>query len=76
MNEKSAEELFEYVLNDIVKCPWILKLTPYIFDEHIIYEKIIRVKSFYIENNKKFVWLKQWKNNMFIYGNPFSSYSF
>ena len=40
------------------------------------FASVDRVHRYYIENNQKFTWLHNWKNNIFIYGNPFGHYSF
>ena len=67
---------FNKVLLDIVDEPLILKQTNNIFKENYKFFKIKRVENYYILNTKKFVWLKLWKNKIFIYGNPFPSYNF
>lgn len=72
MNCKYSEKS-KLLIADIKKKPLILKQTQY---TTIDYEFVERVDSFYMENNQKFVWLKQWRPDIYIYGNPFSSYSF
>tara|TARA_B100001094_G_C18064581_1_gene736799 strand:+ start:575 stop:778 length:204 start_codon:yes stop_codon:yes gene_type:complete len=64
------------VFKDINSKPLALKKTDYIFSHSISFHNILRVNDFYIENNKKFVWLSHWKGNVFIFGNPFPSYNF
>lgn len=66
----------EDVFNDIIKSPLALKKTRHVFAEATKYYIIMRVDNFYIENNKKFVWLHDWKGNVYTYGNPFPSYNF
>ena len=63
------------VFKDINSKPLALKKTHYIFSHSTSFHTILRVNHFYIENNKKFIWLIHWKGNIFIYGNPFSTYN-
>jgi hypothetical protein len=70
---KIDNNINKQLVRDISSKPLILKQTQY---TTIDYEFVDRVDSFYMENNRKFVWLKQWRSNIYIYGNPFSSYSF
>ena len=66
----------EDVFNDIIKSPLALKKTTHVFPETTKYSIIMRVDSFYLEDEKKFVWMTPWKGNVYIYGNPFPSYNF
>jgi len=72
----SQNILMEDVFNDIMKSPLALKKTIHVFSRKTNYYIIIRVDSFYLENKKKFVWMKPWKCNVYIYGNPFPNYNF
>uniref|UniRef100_A0AB39JCF2 Uncharacterized protein n=1 Tax=Florenciella sp. virus SA2 TaxID=3240092 RepID=A0AB39JCF2_9VIRU len=62
------------VFDDLIRPPLVLKKTNYVYNE-TKFEKIERVTSYYMNNNKKFIWLKLF-NNSYIYGNPFSQYNF
>lgn len=64
------------VLSEIITKPLVVKKTKYIYPNNVNFESLERVDSYYIENNKKFIWLNHWKGNVFIYGNPFNSYGF
>tara|TARA_Y100000768_G_C23988563_1_gene690551 strand:+ start:4406 stop:4612 length:207 start_codon:yes stop_codon:yes gene_type:complete len=64
------------VFEDIIKNPIILKKTSNIYKEDLSFENAARVTSYYIEKNKKFTWLKQFNNNLYIYGDPFPKYNF
>ena len=76
----NIEDFKEYmktnVLTEIIRQPLAIKKTNYIYPDNVDYESIKRVSSYYIEEHKKFTWLKHWKGNIFIYSNPFDSYSF
>lgn len=66
------------LLRDIKTPPLVLKYTTSTYkpinNEYLI---IQNVNSFYIEDYKKFNWLKKWNNtNIYIYGNPFQNYDF
>ena len=65
------------VLKDIVDKPLALKLTSGAFSHDLStkFERADRVQNYYMEGNKKFTWMKKWKGNVFIYGDPFPSYS-
>lgn len=64
------------VFSEITTKPLVVKKTNYAFPDNIYFESIERVDGYYMQNNKKFTWLKHWKNNVYIYGNPFGSYNF
>ncbi len=64
------------VFEDIIKNPIILKKTSNIYKEDLLFENACRVTSYYIEKNKKFTWLNQFNNNLYIYGDPFPKYNF
>jgi hypothetical protein len=64
------------VLLELTRSPLILKKTNNIYCDNTCFFKIERVNSYYVKNNKKYTWLKLWRGNVFIYGNPFSGYSF
>jgi len=66
----------EETFHQILSAPLIVKKTNYIYPENFHYSKIERVYDFYMENDKKFIWLRRWKGNIFIYGSPFSNYNF
>ena len=70
---KNDNNINKQLICDISSKPLILKQTQY---TSIKYEFVERVESFYIEKNRKFVWLTEWRPNIYIYGNPFSSYTF
>jgi len=60
-------------IDDIKTKPLILKHTNY---TSLKYDFIEQIDNFYIEGKQKFTWLKEWRPNIYIYGNPFPSYSF
>ena len=64
------------VFSEIITKPLAVKKTNYVYEDNIHFSSIERVDSYYIENKKKFTWLKHWKGNVYIYGNPFSGYNF
>lgn len=64
------------VFHQIINKPLVVKKTNYIYNPDIKYLSIERVNDYYIENNRKFTWLKHWKGNIFVFGNPFGGYSF
>tara|TARA_Y100000389_G_scaffold29948_1_gene25418 strand:+ start:270 stop:476 length:207 start_codon:yes stop_codon:yes gene_type:complete len=64
------------VFEDIINNPIILKKTLNIYKEEFSFENATRVRSYYIEKNKKFTWLKRFNINLYIYGNPFPQYNF
>ena len=46
------------------------------YSDDITFLSIERVNDYYIENNRTFTWLKPWKGDIFVFGNPFGGYSF
>lgn len=64
------------VFHQIINKPLIVKKTNNIYSDDITFLSIERVNDYYIENNRKFTWLKPWKGNVFVFGNPFGGYSF
>jgi len=64
------------VFHQIINKPLVVKKTNNIYSDDITFLSIERVNSYYIENNRKFTWLKPWKGNIFVFGNPFGGYSF
>ena len=64
------------VLLELTRQPLILKKCNNVYCDNTKFSTIERVKSYYMENNKKYTWLKLWRENVFIYGNPFNNYSF
>ena len=64
------------VFEDLTTIPIILKKTEYIYKDNLIFENALRINNYYMENNKKFIWLKQFNNNLYIYGDPFPKYNF
>jgi len=62
-------------LLELTKQPLILKKTKNVYCDNTQFLKIERVNSYYIENHKKYTWMKLWRGNVFIYGNPFNDYS-
>lgn len=63
-------------LEQLINRPLLVKKTNNIFWDEVEFLRIERVESYYIEKHKKYTWLKQWKKDIFIYGNPFPCYSF
>ena len=77
MNTDNLKEYMQKnVLSEIILDPLVVKKTKYIYSDTVNYESIKRVQSYYIKNNKKFIWLKRWKGDIYIYGNPFNNYNF
>ena len=67
------------LLKDINNKPLVLKYTnsPYKNNNDENYDNILIVKSFFMENFKKFTWLNQFHNtDLFVYNNPLQSYDF
>ena len=64
------------VFHQIINKPLAVKKTNNIYSDDITFLSIERINDYYIENNRKFTWLKHWKGNIFIFGNPFGGYSF
>lgn len=64
------------VFHQIINKPLVVKKTNNIYSDDITFLSIERVNDYYIENNRKFTWLKYWKGNIFVFGNPFGGYSF
>lgn len=64
------------VFHEIINKPLVVKKTNNIYSDDITFLSIERINDYYIENNRKFTWLKHWKGNIFIFGNPFGGYSF
>ena len=74
-NAKIAETM-RAICTQLTVAPLVLKKTNYIYGEQSEFLIIERVRSYYMEHNRKFTWLKQWKENIFIYGDPFGHYYF
>jgi hypothetical protein len=72
-NRTSYTNNIKPFINDINTKPLILKRTQF---TNVNYQFIEQIENFYWEGNQKFVWLKQWRHNIFIYGDPFTSYNF
>ena len=64
------------VFEDLTSIPIILKKTSNIYKDNLIFENALRINNYYMENNKKFIWLKQFNKNLYIYGDPFPKYNF
>lgn len=64
------------VFHQIINKPLVVKKTNNIYSDDITFLSIERVNDYYIENNRKFTWLKPWKGDIFVFGNPFGGYSF
>lgn len=67
------------LLKDINNKPLVLKYTnsPYKINNLENYDNILIVKSFFMENFKKFIWLNKFHNtDLFVYNNPLQSYDF
>ena len=68
----------EDVLDDIITAPLALKKvrTPFSFPSHVEYAAITRVESYYMRSVRKFTWLAPQGYEMYVYGNPYSGYTF
>uniref|UniRef100_A0A6C0KZ30 Uncharacterized protein n=1 Tax=viral metagenome TaxID=1070528 RepID=A0A6C0KZ30_9ZZZZ len=75
-SQSLVNDMMEETLRQISSEPLIVKKTNYVYPDNFHFSRIERVHDFYIENNRKFTWLKQWRGNIFIHGTPFSSYNF
>ena len=76
MYEDKIKHLMNNVFLQITNKPLAVKKTNNIYGDKIVFSTADRIHSYYIENNKKFTWLKHWKGNIYIYGDPFPSYNF
>lgn len=65
-------DVFHQIINKLL----VVKKTNNIYSDDITFLSIERVNDYYIKNNRKFTWLKPWKGNIFVFGNPFGGYSF
>ena len=68
-------ETMKVVLSELSTKPIVLKRTDHIYPTEFEFETASRILSYYMEGKKKFVWMKHWKHGVYIYGNPFQSYS-
>lgn len=65
-------------LHRILKGRLFIKKTDNVFSPEIRFERVQRVDSFYSEDKPMYTWTRphQRLQNLYVYGNPFPSYSF
>tara|TARA_B110001450_G_C17575675_1_gene462706 strand:+ start:871 stop:1101 length:231 start_codon:yes stop_codon:yes gene_type:complete len=76
MDGEEIKNNMDQVVLQIINKPLALKKTNNIYSDKFVFSAAERVESYYIENNKKFTWLKPWNGNIYIYGDPSPSYNF
>lgn len=76
MDCEEIKNIMDQVVLQIINKPLAVKKTNNIYSDKFVFSGAERIESYYIENNKKFTWLKPWNGNIYIYGDPFPSYNF
>ena len=76
MYNDKIQNIMDNVFLELTNKPLAVKKTNNIYSDKLAFSNIERIDNYYIENNKKFTWLKPWNGNIYIYGDPFPSYNF